>query len=95
MAVLGDCTLHIIAPGKSDSQELDSFLAIHCSAAAVAVAVALFLAFTSNSVHNSVGCSGPSNNFLYGSHYSRDGHYHLGNRFPLQLLQKTPTDQLQ
>jgi len=37
-----------------------------------------------------VACSAPSNNFLYGSHYTRDGHYHLGNRFPLQLLQKTP-----
>ena len=41
-----------------------------------------------------VACSGPSNNFLYGSHYTRDGHYHLGNRFPLQLLQKPPTGQL-
>ena len=41
-----------------------------------------------------VACSGPSYNFLYGSHYSRDGHYHLGNRFPLQLLQKPLTGQL-
>jgi len=41
-----------------------------------------------------VACSGSSYNFLYGGHYTRDGHYHLGNRFPLQLLQKPLTGQL-
>lgn len=37
----------------------------------------------------------PSNNFLYCGHYSGDGHYHLGNRFLLQLLQNTFSDEYQ
>ena len=79
----GGCTMHIIAPEKSDS----ALIFFHCTALQ-ALTLWLSQALLSPNSVLLVPCSGPSNNFLYGSHYSRDGHYHLGNRFPLQLLQK-------
>ena len=85
----GGCTIHIFAPEKSDS----ALIFFHCTALQ-ALTLWLSQALLSPNSVLLVPCSGPSNNFLYGSHYSRDGHYHLGNRFPLQLLQTTPTGQL-
>jgi len=35
----GDCTIHIIAPGKSDSQYLAFFLTRHCTTACTAAAI--------------------------------------------------------